>query len=415
MKRILALVLALPSLLLGQANDDVYLENWSAPPYWQAQAATAETGSSFAAKSAEGGVNPNPVPFVSLAPCRLADTRPENGFPAPYGPPAMSPLVNRDFTVAGECGVPVGAAAVSFNFTVVRTQGLGYLALFPEGGVWGGTSTLNYLANQIVANNAIVPLGTNGGITTFVSGAQADLIIDINGYYGGDLVTSINTLAGDVVITPGDNISITPNGNTLTVASTVPQGPQGPEGPAGAQQGVQGAQGPQGVQGVQGPIGPQGTQGDLGPQGTQGPQGLSLTYTGAWAGGDSYATLDWVTYNGSAWVSLVDGNTGNQPDTSPSEWALLAQRGDNGTDGAQGPQGEQGPQGATGATGATGAGRVRRARRARRATPARRVLRDRRVSRAPRVRRATSVLRAPSARWVRRVPRVIRVRRVAAR
>ena len=125
MTRVLALVLALPSLLLGQANDEVYLENWSAPPYWQAQAATAETGSSFAAKSAEGGVNPSPVPFVSLAPCRLADTRPENGFPPPYGPPAMSPQVNRDFTVAGECGVPVGASAVSFNFTVVRTQGLG--------------------------------------------------------------------------------------------------------------------------------------------------------------------------------------------------------------------------------------------------------------------------------------------------
>ena len=111
---------------------------------------------------------------------------------------------------------------------------------------------MNYVANQIVANNAISPLGTNGGITVFVSGAQADLIIDINGYYGGDLVTSINTLAGDVVITPGDNISITPSGNTLTVASTVPQGPQGPEGPAGPQ-GLQGIQGPQGPQGLAGP------------------------------------------------------------------------------------------------------------------------------------------------------------------
>jgi hypothetical protein len=63
------------------------------------------------------------VPFVALSPCRLADTRVENGFPAPFGPPSMSPNVVRDFPVSGHCGVPADAVAVSFNFTVVRTQG----------------------------------------------------------------------------------------------------------------------------------------------------------------------------------------------------------------------------------------------------------------------------------------------------
>jgi len=84
MKRLLALVLALPSLALGQANEEVSLTNWSAPPYWQAEAGSAGSGGSFAAKAAEGGVvDASPVPFVSLAPCRLADTRPENGYPSP--------------------------------------------------------------------------------------------------------------------------------------------------------------------------------------------------------------------------------------------------------------------------------------------------------------------------------------------
>ena len=54
MKRLLALVLALPSLALGQANEEVFLKNWSAPPFWQAGAASAEPGGSFAAKAGEG-------------------------------------------------------------------------------------------------------------------------------------------------------------------------------------------------------------------------------------------------------------------------------------------------------------------------------------------------------------------------
>ena len=367
-KRILALALALPSLVLGM-SEEVILSNWSAPPFWAAQASD-DSGTNFAEKSAEGVVNPAPVPFVSLAPCRLADTRPENGFPSPYGPPAMSPSVERDFPVAGACGVPAGASAVSFNFTVVRTQGLGYLALFPEGGTWGGTSTLNYVAGQIVANNAVVPLGDNGGITAFVAGAQADLIIDINGYYGGDIVNTVNGLVGDVTLEAGANVTITPNGNTLTVASTAPQGPPGPEGPPGpagpvgpagpegpqgpqgqqGPQGPQGAQGPQGDPGAQGPIGPIGPQGPQGDQGPQGPDGASMSFDGAWDAGANYAALDVVSFAGSSYVSLVDDNTGNQPDSS-ADWALIAQKGDVGD---QGPEGDQGPQGVQGVQGSQG-------------------------------------------------------------
>jgi hypothetical protein len=102
------------------------------------------------------------VPFVALSPCRLADTRAENGFPSPFGPPSMSPEHRSRLPVGGHCGVPVDAAAVSFNFTVVRTQGLGYLAAYPQGEAWGGTSSLNYVAGQIVANNAVIALGNDG-------------------------------------------------------------------------------------------------------------------------------------------------------------------------------------------------------------------------------------------------------------
>jgi hypothetical protein len=339
-----ALMVSFSGVVSAQAGEDA-IANWAAPPYWQP---ASSEGSAKAGHVAN--VNDTPVPFVALEPCRLADTRAENGFPPPFGPPSMAPGVTRDFPVAGHCGVPAGASAVSFNFTVSRTLGQGFLATFPGGETWGGTSTLNYVASQVVANGAVVPLGATGGLSTFVSNAQADLIIDINGYYGGPLVTTLNGLSGDLSLEAGANVTITPSGDTLTVSATGAAGPQGPPGPDGPI----GPQGPQGATGPIGPIGPQGTTGAQGPQGDPGPQGDSMSFDGAWGVGTTYASLDVVTFGGSSYVSLADDNTGNQPDTSPASWALLAQKGDTGSQGDAGPQGTQGPQGDAGPQGIQG-------------------------------------------------------------
>lgn len=45
--------------------------------------------------------------------------------------------------------------------------------------------------------------------------------------------------------------------------------------------------------------------------------------TVAWAIGSTYNIGDAVTYNGLSYNSLILGNVGNQPDTSPSEWQLV--------------------------------------------------------------------------------------------
>jgi hypothetical protein len=79
-----------------------------------------------------------------------------------------------------------------------------------------------------------------------------------------------------------------------------------------------------------------------------------MSFDGAWDGGTTYDSLDVVSFNGSSYVSLVDGNTGNQPDSS-ADWALLAQKGDEGDQGPQGDQGIQGPQGDPGVQGPPGA------------------------------------------------------------
>ena len=70
------------------------------------------------------------------------------------------------------------------NFTVVpyQNQPLGYLTVWPQGGTQPVVSTLNNLTATIVANAAIVPAGTGGGIATYPSG-NTHLVADIDGYF----------------------------------------------------------------------------------------------------------------------------------------------------------------------------------------------------------------------------------------
>ena len=65
-----------------------------------------------------------PIAFIAIAPCRLADTR-GNGFTGPFGPPSMIANASRIFPVAGNCGIPATAQAVSFNMAVTNTAAAG--------------------------------------------------------------------------------------------------------------------------------------------------------------------------------------------------------------------------------------------------------------------------------------------------
>src|SRR6202041_3221122 len=63
---------------------------------------------------------------------------------------------------------------------------------------------------------------------------------------------------------------------------------------------------------------------------------------------------DAVAYQGSSYISLIGGNQGNSPDTSPGAWSLLAAAGTAGAPGATGAQGSQGTTGAPGVQGPAG-------------------------------------------------------------
>jgi uncharacterized repeat protein (TIGR01451 family) len=103
-----------------------------------------------------------PIQFFTVNPCRLADTR---GIPAPSGGPALQANAERTFPVSGLCGVPAGARAVAITLTVVQETEAGNLRLFPAGEPLPNASTINFVANVVRANNAIIKLGSGGQIT----------------------------------------------------------------------------------------------------------------------------------------------------------------------------------------------------------------------------------------------------------
>lgn len=128
----------------------------------------------FAAPGAGG------MSFYPVTPCRISDTRNATGT---FGGPILAAGETRSFPVpSGSCSIPSAAQAYSLNATVVPSGPLGYLTLWPTGAAQPYVSTLNSFAGLIVANAALVPSGSNGAVSAFVTD-QTHLILDINGFF----------------------------------------------------------------------------------------------------------------------------------------------------------------------------------------------------------------------------------------
>jgi hypothetical protein len=162
--------------LAGLAFGGQAVANWSAPATWSPAKARG-------ALTTMGNVT-GPLPFVGLAPCRIVDTR-GNGAPITGGMFTASEL--RNYAVAGICGIPGSAQALSLNITVTGPgqTGPGFLLTWPTGGTPPPVSSLNWdHVPATVGNAAVVPTNTSTSFTVNVSG-PTHVIIDINGYYPG--------------------------------------------------------------------------------------------------------------------------------------------------------------------------------------------------------------------------------------
>jgi streptogramin lyase len=146
---------------------------------------------------AEGFVTPTSLGggglYAPLAsPARLCDTRAGNPSDL-VGPDAQcNGLDNLGETlkagssiqvqVGGDNAIPSTATAAVLNVTVANPKAAGYLTVYPQGGTQPFASNVNYTAGQVTANRVIVPLSAAGMVTVY-SSAQADVIVDVSGYY----------------------------------------------------------------------------------------------------------------------------------------------------------------------------------------------------------------------------------------
>ena len=158
--------------------------SWSGPVVAANSAATSVTMSAPEAITANFQAVTAGLLFVPVTPCRVLDTRNAVG---PFGGPAIPGGNSRDFAMpSSACNIPANARAYSLNVTVVPPGPLTYLTIWPTGQPQPLVSTLNSFDGRVVANAAIVPVGSGasgpGSISIFVSDTT-DVIVDINGYF----------------------------------------------------------------------------------------------------------------------------------------------------------------------------------------------------------------------------------------
>lgn len=140
-------------------------------------------------------VTGGPFSYYAVAPCRAYDTRAGQPSAGGTGGGTITTAAIRSFRLKGFCGVPVDAAAVSVNLTIVNPTAVqGDLRVAPYPGTFPTVSTTNYYAGEVIANGAIVPLGnvnpgTGDDIQVTAAGAPFtqtwtyELLIDLTGYF----------------------------------------------------------------------------------------------------------------------------------------------------------------------------------------------------------------------------------------
>ena len=123
--------------------------------------------------------------YVQFGPHRVLDTRPGGGNMGLQGKFVNG--THRKIKIAGVAGLPkTGIVAVAGNLTVVRPSAKGYVTLGPTPTDKPSSSTINFPAKDIRANNVIVPVNADGTLSAVYiasGGATVDLVLDISGYF----------------------------------------------------------------------------------------------------------------------------------------------------------------------------------------------------------------------------------------
>ena len=177
---------------------------------------------------------PAPAPthaeeLVGIEPVRVLDTRPPGN--GPIGVPVAAPITGGqtiDVQVAGVKGIPADATSVAANITIDEDATLkSFVTVWPTGSPQPFTSANNAEPGLVMANSAILRLGTGGKVSVFNQRGDVNVIIDITGYFvacGAEIQTSTTTTP---TTAPGQTTTTatTSPGETTTTAATTTTAP----------------------------------------------------------------------------------------------------------------------------------------------------------------------------------------------
>jgi hypothetical protein len=161
------------------------------------------------------GQNFQDLVYTPVTPCRIVDTRIAVGGALAAGVAGTfdvdsSNLADQGGSATG-CGIPLAVAqAVTMTIVAVHPAGRGHLT------AWGlgpqpTTSVLNYAANDVIANTAIIPVVPGGGDDfALFSLATTHVVVDVLGYFAASSATRLDcqTFASEVVAVPVDLLSV---------------------------------------------------------------------------------------------------------------------------------------------------------------------------------------------------------------
>ena len=162
--------------------------------------------------------------YNSVTQTRLLDTRRTAAVPA-------------GSTVKLDLGASYpGITAAMLNVTAVDATGNGYLTAYPDGGSVPGTSNVNYLAGQLVPNEVVVQVGSDGYVDFANHGeGEVNILVDLSGYFtlgAGEAFTPLTPLRyldtrSGVGLVVGNSVAVEPGPDQTTdlqVADICPSG-----------------------------------------------------------------------------------------------------------------------------------------------------------------------------------------------
>ena len=153
----------------------------------------AAVGAAMAVVAGVGGVGAafasgSAPATVSIAPCRLVDTRPGGGNVGPRSTP-LGQGQSFDVRALGKttnCQIPVAATALLMNVTVVNGTANSYLTAWPQGSSRPTASNLNWRAGDGATPNFVnSAIGSGGGISFYNFAGTVDVVVDVTGYTVG--------------------------------------------------------------------------------------------------------------------------------------------------------------------------------------------------------------------------------------